>query len=360
MSTPRSQQPDERHELASYARRVVVTVAIVILIGGAVALIGAMLRMVLLILLAVVFAVFIQGAARRLARRLSWPRWVCVAAIVSAFALVVAGTAALLGPSVAGQAEELARRVPESFAALRDKLESTGLGARLLSTAPEPGSLLESNMFDLSGMSRWLGGAIDAFSAVAFLLVMIAFLTVEPALYRDGLIRLVPPAHRDMAERTADEIEARLFEWTIARFTAMAAVSVLTGAGLWLAGVPMPLALGLLAGVFSFVPFVGPIVAAVPGLLIALVQGPMIALAALGVYVGVQALEGNVITPLLQSKMASLPPVLMIVSQFVLGASAGISGLITAGPVALLLMTLVECVYIEGILEAGDDDDAGD
>ena len=94
----------------------------------------------------------------------------------------------------------------------------------------------------------------------------------------------------------------------------MLIVGVLTGVGLWLAGVPSPLALGLLAGLADIVPYAGPVAAAVPGLLLALLQGPETAFWALVVYIIVQQIEGNLILPVVQRHMVTLPPALTIFS----------------------------------------------
>ncbi len=337
-----------------------------VLITGAVAVgLGALLwtmtRMFLLVLLAVVFAVFFHGAARRLHERRGWNRRLCMGLVVLGFVGVIAGAAAIVGPSLSHQVHELSSTLPDTFGELKSQVMQSPYGERFVAALPTAKTLSQSGFTQVSGTSKWIGGALDAVSGVALFLAVAVFLMIEPSLYRRGALRLVPPAHRERAEDLFDELETQLYEWTRARFAAMLFVAVFNSVGLWLAGVPMALALGVISGLCTFVPFVGPIVAAVPGLALALAQGPMVALVALGVYVGAQALEGYVVTPWLQQQMASLPPALMLLGQFAFGAIAGISGLVVAGPATLVLMSVVRVAYVQGLLgETLDDRDDAD
>jgi predicted PurR-regulated permease PerM len=99
-----------------------------------------------------------------------------------------------------------------------------------------------------------------------------------------------------------------LRNWLIAQLMAMAVVGSLTWLGLWLIGVPLAPILGLIAALLAFIPNIGPIIAAVPAVLLGFSDGPMTALMVVGVYLGVQTLESNAITPLIQQERVSLPP----------------------------------------------------
>ena len=134
------------------------------------------------------------------------------------------------------------------------------------------------------------------------------------------------------------------------QFLAMLFVGVATTIGLMLIGAPLALVLGLIAALLDFVPIVGPIAAAVPGILLALTAGPSTALYAALVYLVVQQLEGNLITPLVQQKMISLPPVLVLFAVVSAGLLLGIPGVIVATPLALLIMVLVRMLYVQDVL----------
>jgi predicted PurR-regulated permease PerM len=127
-------------------------------------------------------------------------------------------------------------------------------------------------------------------------------------------------------------------------------LSLLTGLGLWLVGVPSPLALGLIAGLLEIIPYAGPIISAVPGLILALTQSPTEALWALLVYVVVQQIEGNILMPVVQKKAVSLPPALTVFGVVAAGILFGIPGLTFAGPLLVVAFVLVKRLYVRGAL----------
>jgi predicted PurR-regulated permease PerM len=138
--------------------------------------------------------------------------------------------------------------------------------------------------------------------------------------------------------------------WMIGRLASMTVIGVLTSLGMWLIGMPAPIALGALAGLLSFVPNVGPIVASVPGLLLGLGEGSWMVLWALGVYIVVQLVESNAITPLVEQYAVSVPPGVMIVTQFIFAVLAGVWGMIVATPLLVVAMVLVQQLYVrEGL-----------
>jgi len=127
-------------------------------------------------------------------------------------------------------------------------------------------------------------------------------------------------------------------------------VGLLTTVALLVAGVPLPLVLGLLAGLFSFVPCVGPVVAAVPALLVAAGEGTSLALVTAAIYLGVQGIENNLITPLIQHRAVSLPPAALLAAQLLGGVMFGILGVLLATPLAVAAIIVVQLVYVEDVL----------
>jgi predicted PurR-regulated permease PerM len=163
------------------------------------------------------------------------------------------------------------------------------------------------------------------------------------------------PAGREVLSKATDTLQ----NWLIAQFMAMAVVGVLTWLGLWLIGVPLAPILGLIAALLAFIPNIGPIIAAVPAVLLGFSMGPTIALLVVGVYVAVQALESYAITPLIQQERVSLPPALIISMQLLMGVLFGILGLALVTPMAALGLTLVREVYVQrylGVEPLGDED----
>jgi predicted PurR-regulated permease PerM len=151
-----------------------------------------------------------------------------------------------------------------------------------------------------------------------------------------------------------DKLGDTLGDWLTGKFISMTVVGVLTWLGLWLVGTPLPLVLALIAALFGFVPNIGPIVAAVPAILLTLANGTGGVLMVAGVYVVVQTLESYMITPLVQQQKVSLPPALVITAQVLLGVLFGLPGLALATPLAAATLTFVREVYVGDYLEKGD------
>jgi predicted PurR-regulated permease PerM len=131
----------------------------------------------------------------------------------------------------------------------------------------------------------------------------------------------------------------------------MAINGTLTALGLWLLGVPFAIPLGIIAGLLTFIPNIEPFIAGVPAVLIALSQSPTQALYVLILYHAVQKLDGFVITPLIQQKAVSVPPVLVIASQLLLAVIFGFPGLLLAVPLIAIGFVLVKMIYVEDILD---------
>ncbi|UJB15414.1 AI-2E family transporter [Xanthomonas translucens] len=129
--------------------------------------------------------------------------------------------------------------------------------------------------------------------------------------------------------------------WLGGQFLAMLVIGSLTGLGLWLLGVPVALGIGLLTALLDFIPIVGPIVAAVPAVLLGFTVSPQVALGALLVFVVLQQLEGHVLQPLIQARAVDLPPALLLFSLFGIGVLFGPMGVVLAAPLTVVLYVLV-------------------
>jgi len=204
-----------------------------------------------------------------------------------------------------------------------------------------------------------LGGALGLFKSLASIVlgsvvvVFVAFyLAASPHPAVNWVVRLFPPGRRARARHVLAEIRASLLGWLVGRLLSMVSVGILATIALHLIGIPGALVLGIITGLADFVPFVGPIVAAIPPLLLGLVGGPLDALWVLLTYVAIQQVEGNLITPLIMEKTASLHPAVVIVAVTVLGAAFGFLGALLALPAVVVAAALVEELWFRR-LEGG-------
>jgi predicted PurR-regulated permease PerM len=180
--------------------------------------------------------------------------------------------------------------------------------------------------------------------------ILAVYLAIEPELYVEGLARMLPPRRRARGREVIQAVAHALRWWLVGRVVSMLAVGVLTALALAIAGIPAALALGVLAGMLSFVPYIGPIASVVPALLATIPGWPWQPLWVLVIYSGVQFLEGNFITPLVQKRAVAMPPVVLLTAQIAFGLLFGLMGVFLATPLAVAAMVLVQTLYIQDTL----------
>jgi predicted PurR-regulated permease PerM len=130
----------------------------------------------------------------------------------------------------------------------------------------------------------------------------------------------------------------------------MVFIGLLTGIGLWLLGIPGALALGVIAFILEFVPFVGPILSSIPAILLALAFDPATAIWVVLLYIVIQQLEGNVIEPLVQQRAVDLPPALLLFSIVAGGLIFGMVGVVFAAPLLVVVFVMVKRLYVRDAL----------
>ncbi len=161
----------------------------------------------------------------------------------------------------------------------------------------------------------------------------------------------MPPAKRQRAEEVIGRLVQMLRWWIVGQVFAMIVVGVFTAAGLWILGTPAPLTLGILAFAFEIVPYVGPLVSAIPAILLAWPHGPMLALYVALLYLGIHGVEAYILMPLVESRAVEIPPALDILAVLLLGMLAGVLGILLAAPLLLTCMVLVRMLYIHDVLD---------
>lgn len=344
-------RPVPRRGREDFTRRVL-TVAGIVAAAVLVALfLWAVIHVLLLIFAAVLLAVLLRGISGWVAEHTPLTEGWSLAVVVCAL-LVVGGVGAwLLAPSVAEQVDHLADRIPRALQRVEQRIQSYGWGRRLFAQRPDAQDVLAA---DKAGMVAKATGVfsstVGVLASFVIFLVLGLFLAADPRLYTEGVVRLVPIDKRERAREVLHAMGYALQWWLTGQVLAMLVVGVLSTLGLWLLRVELALTLGLLAALLNFVPNIGPLVAMVPAVLLALLQGPTTALYVVLLYLAIQTLEGYLITPLIQQRTVSLPPALTITAQVALGVLLGGLGVVVATPLMVCLIVLVQTLYVQDTL----------
>lgn len=153
-------------------------------------------------------------------------------------------------------------------------------------------------------------------------------------------------AFADALADTADTLKA----WLRAQIILMTSMGVLVGLGLWVAGVPSAAALGLLAGLSEFIPYVGPTAAMIPALGLAATQGTNEVMGALATYAVVRLVQTNFITPFVQQRIIHIPPAITLFAILAIGTATGLYGLFFSAAFLVVIFALVRSLYVREVL----------
>ena len=166
-------------------------------------------------------------------------------------------------------------------------------------------------------------------------------------MYRRGILLLIPPKRRERAGEVLAAIGAVLRKWLVTQLIAMVTLGVVTTVALLLLHVKAAFALGLLSGLFEFIPTVGPIISSLPAIAMGFLDSPEKALWVMLVYVGVHFMESHLLIPLLMKGGIDLPPALTIVTQALMALLFGLLGLMCAVPLLAATVVAVKMLYVQ-------------
>jgi len=338
------------YESERFAHRALVAVMIALLLILIALLLWTSSQVLLLLFAGILFAILLDAVSGWIAGVTGFSHgWSLAVALLILLVLATLGIW-YLAPSVGQQLFELARTLPASIQQLRQVLGEYAWGRWILEQMPAANEMMPDGGAILSRISGVFSSTFGAIVDFALIIFVGVYGAAQPRLYIDGVIRLVPLAHRRRACEVVNAVGHTLRWWLIGRVASMIVVGVLTALGLWLLGVPLALAFGLLAALLDFIPNIGPIIAAVPAILLALTHGPDQALYVTLLYVGIQNAEGFFLTPMIQQRTVSLPPVLTLIGQVILGVLAGGLGLALASPLVAVVLVLVKMLYVHDLL----------
>jgi predicted PurR-regulated permease PerM len=347
MSEPR--QASWRHRFGSpglerdwdYLRRLLLTLVVL----GLAYFLWRISGILLLLFAAVLLAVLFRAFADLIAQHTPVPeRWALTAAIITVTALLVAFLV-LFGSQIGGQISQVFEKLPDTINAVGNRIGINNAREELenaISSNPGPSVLSRAAGFGYT--------VLGALADLALVIIASIYLAADPRLYRRGVAKLLPPSQHARIFDAMDVTGNALRFWFAGQLITMVLVGVASGLAYWWIGLPSPLALATIAAVTNFVPFLGPILGAIPALAFASAMDLQTVLWTLGVVLTIQQLEGNVITPFIQKRAVSMPPVLVLFAIGVFGLLFGLPGIFLAVPLAVAITVLVKKLWVRQTL----------
>jgi predicted PurR-regulated permease PerM len=297
----------------------------------------------LLIVGGLVFAALLDLGSRSLARVWNGPRWLRLTIVVLVILAAIGGFLAVAGVQLAEQAGELSRTLTLQVQRLSKLLESYGIAQIVGNEGRGPLAGIASQIIGSFGkLTQALGTAAGAIGSFVLIMVLGVYIAAEPRLYERGVEWLTPMRSRSsIAELVAHSAET-LRRWTLGRLISMLFDGVFTTVALLVAGVPLAPLLGLIAGVLAFIPNIGAFIAGTLIVLVGFSAGTTTGIAALGVYLALQFIEGNFITPFVERRTVDVAPAVGIAAQLLFGALFGLLGVALAVPIVAVAKVVLE------------------
>ena len=318
---------------------------------------------ILLLFIAILVSLYLGSVTDFLTERTPLPRKLAFTASILITIGAVVALGFLLVPPVVAQTRQLIGVLPDYIKGWQEAL------ARMMRRYPALGELTGGQTEVVSAVTKQLEGAIAGLFPtvinighqvvnVVSILVMGIYLSLYPGLYREWLIALFPPVHRDVVRDVLSDMSTTLRAWLVAQGLAMTILGFLTAVGLYLLDVPYWLAFGVFTGVIVIVPFFGTLLGTLlPALFV--LGGPgyhglgpgthFFLVIALGVLTHI--IEGNFVLPLITAKRVEIPPVLGMMSVLIVAKLLGIGGVVVAVPLMAVTMVIIRRILIHRVYE---------
>ena len=346
--------------------RVIARTVVMSLSGIILVLVAYQLREVLLTLyVSGLLAIGLSPVVRRIERnratprRRRVPRWLAILSIYVAFLLAVALVLALTLPPLIAQAQQLAADMPTYMNQMLRWLGERGLVRRgvqwtsLLPNLQAPGAVL-SNVFGA------LQSVIGVIGAMVTVLVLPFYLLLESQSIHGFFLNFVRPENRARADRIARAVTIKVGAWLSGQLLLAAIIGSTATLGYWLIGVPYFYVLGLLAAVGEMIPVVGPVIAAIPAVLLGWTVSPQTALIVVAYTWAQQFVENNLLVPRIMERQVGVSPTTIIVALLVGSTLLGLVGAILAVPTAAILQVIIQELFVNDDTDGKPDKDGKD
>ena len=307
---------------------------------------------VLILLMALLFAVVLSGPVNYLARR-GVPKVLGVLAVLGCFVVALWLTSVAVIPVIQEQAEQFISDFPALLDEAQDLVASLG-GTDLRSVLERGEETLSSNVTLSSVLD--LGRSITegvSLGLVAFIVTV--YLVVHPTMLVDGFVSLFPAGRRERVRDVLGKMYQAVQKWFLGQLSAMVIIGVLTTIALYIIGIPYAFFIGALSGILAFIPLVGTFISLIPQVILALAVDPVLVVWVVLSSIAIHQIEAHVIHPVVMSRAVTLHPVVVVSAILIMGTLFHVIGLLLAVPLVAALSVLVRELWIARMDRMGTD-----
>lgn len=355
--TTDSEETSNQDSTLSFIKKVLISVAVAATITLLVLFIGYAVDILLLVFVGVLLGIVFRSLRDIVSKSTGLPTGPSLGIVIILLLGMIVGSGYILGPRVYDQASMMYEEAPEEWDNIKRQLWRYDWGKEIARENPAPKDFLENEQGTADEDNDMTRGIVDLFSVTAsavastvLVFVIAIYIAAEPKVYTSGFLRLFPIKKRLFVTNIMDETALTIQWWLVGQLASMFILFTITTTGLWLLGMPYSLVLGIFTALMTFIPNLGPVLAGIPTLLVALTVGPSMVLYVTLFYIVIQSIEGYFITPMIHREAIQVPPVLIITFQFLLYYLIGFIGVFVAMPLVACIMVLIQRVYVEEIL----------
>ena len=331
------------HSLSHFANKVWITVGITTFAVIIVFIIFRTFNAFLLVLAASLIALFFSAVSGRIKMWTGLKDGVSLALTIALMVVVVGLFFWLVGAEAQNQYKEMQEAVPVIIDNAQSYLNKSDVGQKVSQYISD----IENQKKVLTFLQNFFKSSFGVFGDLYIVVFLALFISISPFDYINGAVNLVPRRGKVKAKHLFTDIGFILKKWIKGAIISGLSVFIMSAVGLLILGVDMWLILAISAGLLNVIPNFGPIIAMIPAVLVALLTSPTQALMVAGLYLTVQIIESNLITPNVQKKLLNTPPALLILFQVLMGTLTGGWGIVLAVPMLVIVITMVKHLYLD-------------
>ncbi len=296
----------------------------------------------------ILLAIIVRSLGNFINKYSGLPQGIAITLGLISTILLFTAISLFLAPEISKQVFQIYTELPNAWGKLNNDILSFINVAPHTNTAHE--ITLTNTLINMQNIPSKLGSIFNStFGYIGNTFIILFFgvsLAYQPKVYVNGLVNLFPKKRQEKVKQILNDTTLTLQYWLAGKALSMFIIGLLTWAGLWFMEMPLAFTLALFAALLSFIPNIGPIISAIPAILLALLKSPIFAVYIILLYLVIQIIESYLITPIIQKKSISMPPALIVFMQLFMFLLAGLLGLALATPLLAFISVIIRKIYL--------------